>query len=117
MEAADLFDRTLESIKLEINEDVCSKKWQETFRFLKRLIRECLFQHLEIEIIPCTRGDKFDDKLHKPYLMAEPDKELANNTIKQIVFAGFQYKPENTNNGENQDIIVKPVDVIVVKNS
>jgi molecular chaperone GrpE (heat shock protein) len=76
---------------------------------LTTLLTDFLKQYLNVEPIPCERGDDFDDRKHKP-IFVEPDERLAEGKIKAVMNPGFQ-----TIDGDAKSI-VKHVEVIVVKN-
>lgn len=84
--------------------------WAKIYSKLISLFVTYLKENLNIERIECSRGDDFNHDIHSPYLEAEPDKELLNNKIKTVCHHGYYFKDSN------EQRIIKPSDVIVVRN-
>ena len=84
--------------------------WTTIYKQLVELFLNYFNKYLDIKVVDCNRGDDYNPDLHTPYMEAEPDKELTDNKIKSIVHQGFQF------NDSTNTIVIKPADVIVVKN-
>lgn len=84
--------------------------WAEIYNQLAELFVQYFKKHLNIEQIECQRGDEYHPDIHTPYMESEADADLAENKIKSMVHQGFQFNDADT------QIVIKPADVIVVKN-
>ena len=62
---------------------------------------------LDLEPIDVERGQKYDPEYHNPYTQAEPDPELEDDQIKEVINQGFQTRDKH---------ILKTTDVVVVRN-
>jgi len=104
----------LQSVHLNFNRSKISgasiQKWKKILDEMIKIYLHYLEKVLTIKILNIKRGDIFDPTLHLPNSTGEPDNKLADNQIKSIVSYGFIY--------ENSDrkVLIKPADVIVVKN-
>jgi len=102
----------INGLNTEFKEKVSEiQDWKNLYSQLIHLFHNYLKQHLNIEPIETRRGDQFNVDIHMPYMEAEPDDTLDNNTIKTIINDGFIF------DDEQKRIIFKPVDVIVVNNA
>jgi len=108
-ESKNNYQKTLES---DLNQySSYFTKWGIIYNQLINLFLDYLKEQLNIEPVDCKRGDVFNEDIHTPFLESEPDNELKNNTIKEVINAGFKF------DDLKKSFVIKPVDVIVVKNN
>lgn len=94
----------------DTDSDISSTDYQGFSGLLTDLIvktKSYLADELGIEMIETQRGEDFNTDVHNAYVEPEPDKELEQGKVKQVVAYGFKMG----------DIILKPTDVILVKNN
>ncbi len=84
--------------------------WAGVYRDLEKLFLRYFKEYLHIETITCEPGVAYDPDVHSPYMESEPDKRYKDDQIKSIINQGFQLRDKD------QTILLKPVDVIVVRN-
>ncbi len=113
-EASKHYRTSHESLRPNNSEAPRIEKWKELYDSLQKSLSEYM-EKQDIKRIECKRGDEYDDQLHKPYGTAEPDEELANNRVKTIVNVGFKFSTGE--DGDEDGIVVKPTDIIVVNNA
>lgn len=99
------FDINYKKANYQGKDSMYFDNWKQIYKKLLDLMYDFLGK-IDIELIECERGDKYDEKIHNPYTQSEPDDELENEQIKEVIRLGFKYGDE----------VVKEVDVLVVKN-
>jgi molecular chaperone GrpE (heat shock protein) len=95
---------------IEPNVSSLESEHQDFSLLLEELIDKTelyLSDTFNIELLETKRGDEFDMDTHNVYVEPEPDIELEQGKIKQVVAFGFKM----------DKIILKPTDVILVNNN
>ena len=106
--AKESFNKNIEDFEIENDKKSFIEVWKSMYEKMQNMILEHL-KKLDIIKIECETGDKYNDYFHKPFDKSEKDDELPNDTIKKIINEGFMIK------NEDNEYIIKAVDVIVVK--
>ncbi|WP_377887516.1 nucleotide exchange factor GrpE [Alkalihalobacillus sp. R86527] len=101
--AGDL-ERDISEESEECKEEV--RNWLEIYHLLSQRIKD-IFQTFSFTLLTPEVGEPFDENQHDPIAVVE-DLSFLNEQIKEVVRVGLLYTP--------QSFIVRPAQVIVVKN-
>ena len=108
-QAANHYEQQCATLNLTAEMGQRVQQWQAVYRELMYNLVAKL-DVLNIELIEPERGQAYDHNYHNPFVEAEPDPELEDFQIKEVVNLGFQARDLEG------PYVFKAADVVVVKN-